>query len=135
MLQVEGGPDFFPATGIKQRMGRKVRHVFGTLDNISTIPPPPFSNRYGSKLWEKLGQWIGFFFVSSMFFGTFLGATWCSPKTPKQHLKHCFGGRRGWQVKSLELNCSYDFEPSFDPKIKWWIFKILLHVGTISKQG
>lgn len=63
--------------------------------------------------------------MSSMFFGAFPGGHMVSPKRPKQHLKHWGGGGRGWQVKSplfLQLR------PSFDPKIKWWIFKILMHV-------
>jgi hypothetical protein len=73
-------------------------------------------------------DWI--FLVSSMFFGTFPGGHMVSPKRPKQHLKHWGEARggRGWQVKSPRIELFLQLQPSFDPKIKWWIFKILLHV-------
>lgn len=119
MLQVEGGPDsFLPPESSKGWAGRLYMCLVpSTTSRPYPLPPNPFSNRYGSKLREKnLANGVDFLWVAC-----FLGpsrATWCAPKRPKQHLKHWGGvewaGGQGWQVKFLELNCSYNFN------LLWW---------------
>jgi len=117
-------------------MGRKVEHVFGTFDNISTIPSPTqptlFQIVTEVSYGKNLANGVDFLWVAC-----FLGpsrVTWCAPKRPKQHLKHWggvgWGGRAGKGGKSSSSNWIVPTTSTFfdDPKIKWWIFKILLHV-------
>jgi hypothetical protein len=133
MLQVEGGPDsFLPPESSKGWAGRLYMCLVpSTTSRPYPLPPNPFSNRYGSKLREKnLANGVDFLWVAC-----FLGpsrATWCAPKRPKQHLKH-WGGVGRWAGKGGKSSSSNWIVPTTstffdDPKIKWWILKILLHV-------
>jgi hypothetical protein len=140
MLQVEGGPDsFLPPESSKGWAGRLYMCLVpSTTSRPYPLPPNPFSNRYGSKLREKnLANGVDFLWVAC-----FLGpsrATWCAPKRPKQHLKHWGGvewaGGQGWQVKFLELNCSYNFNLLWWSKDQMVDLEDLVACATISKQG
>ncbi len=82
---------------------------------------------YGKKTWPM--EWI---FCESHVFWDLPGPHGVPPKRPKQHIKH-WGGVGRWAGKGGKSSSSNWIVPTTstffdDPKIKWWILKILLHV-------